>query len=307
MSTPYIGRFAPSPTGPLHFGSLLAAVASFLDARSVGGRWLLRIEDLDPPREVPGAADAILRVLDAYALHWDGAVVYQSQRSVLYADALAQLRSTDWLFPCACSRREIADNAVAGPDGPIYPGTCRAGLLPGREARAWRVRVADRALSFDDRAQGRQTQNLATEVGDFVVKRADGITAYQLAVVVDDAEQGVTHVVRGSDLLLSTPRQIHLQQCLDLPTPAYLHCPVVINAAGEKLSKQTFAPAIDPHADVALACRILEFLAQPLPAHAHEMNLPELWRAAAQQWNPGLFSGQLTRSSSCVVDVGGHP
>lgn len=307
MSTPYTGRFAPSPTGPLHFGSLVAAVASFLDARHAGGTWRVRIEDLDPPRAVPGAADAILRTLDAYALQWDGDVVYQSRRTALYEAALEQLRQTGWLFACACSRREIADSALAGPDGPIYPGTCRTGLPSGREPRALRVRVDTQTIQFHDRAQGLQTQALATDVGDFVVKRADGITAYQLAVVVDDATQGITDVVRGSDLLLSTARQIHLQHCLGLVTPRYLHCPVAINTAGEKLSKQTLAPAVNPRGDVQLACRLLEFLAQPLPAYAHEMTLPELWRAAAQHWDPAPFTGRLSAPAPCDPNIGEHP
>jgi glutamyl-Q tRNA(Asp) synthetase len=282
----YVGRFAPSPTGPLHFGSLVAAVASHLDARSHGGEWLLRMEDLDRPREQPGAADAILRTLERLALHWDGPVLYQSQRLEAYREASARLRAAGHCFDCACTRREIADSALPGQEGPIYPGTCRTGLAPGQRARALRVLVDSAPVAFDDRLQGRQMQNLAEAVGDFVILRADGIVAYQLAVVVDDAAQGITDVVRGSDLLLSTPRQIHLQRLLGHPTPRYLHLPVAVNDAGEKLSKQTHAPAIDPRDAHALARTTLSFLGQVVPEAAEDMRLDELWRHAAAAWDP---------------------
>ncbi|MBL8212315.1 MAG: tRNA glutamyl-Q(34) synthetase GluQRS [Bryobacterales bacterium] len=212
----YRGRFAPSPTGPLHQGSLVAAVASYLEARAAGGQWLVRMEDLDTPRCVPGAADLILRTLHVYGLHWDGPVLYQSSRLPAYQDALQQLIARNAAYPCGCSRKEIGDT---------YPGTCRNGLPPGRSPRSWRVRGA-------------------AEVDDFVLKRADGIFAYQLAVVVDDAFQDITHVVRGADLEDSTPRQLHLQSLLGLTHPAYRHVPVVTNENGEKLSKQTLAPAL---------------------------------------------------------------
>ncbi len=235
----YRGRFAPSPTGPLHFGSLVAAVGSFLHARAQGGEWRVRIEDLDPPREVSGAADDILRTLDSFGLHWDGEVMYQSRRCETYEAALAQLKDAGVLYPCACTRREIADSSVSGLEGPVYPGTCRAGLAPGRVARAWRVRTDNRAIEFEDGLQGVIRSALEDDIGDFVVQRADGFFAYQLAVVVDDAAQGISEIVRGADLLDSTPRQIHLQRLLGLPTPGYLHLPIVLNANGEKLSKQT--------------------------------------------------------------------
>ncbi len=291
----YVGRFAPSPTGSLHFGSLVAAVASFLDARSHNGTWLIRIDDLDPPREVPGAADAILHTLENFHLFWDDEVLYQSARTDAYEAALAQLDERGYLFPCACSRREIADSALIGVEGPIYPGTCRNGLPAGRSPRAVRVRVDDRRIDFHDRLQGAFSFDIQQVFGDFVVKRVGGMTAYQLAVVVDDAAQQVTHVVRGSDLLVSTPRQIYLQQLLDLPTPEYLHCPVAISADGEKLSKQTQAPAIDLRGDIRLACAVLEFLGQSVPPAVQDMTLTELWEHAADHWEPDRVAGLTQR------------
>jgi glutamyl-Q tRNA(Asp) synthetase len=241
----YTGRFAPSPTGALHFGSLVAALASWLDARAVRGRWLLRIEDLDAPRQQPGAAELILRTLERLGLTWDGPVVYQSLRSRLYEAALQRLqRHSYW---CGCSRREIADSSLglASDGAQIYPGTCRSGLPEGKSARALRVKTTHQPLTFTDRLQGPQAQVLQRDVGDFVLYRADGLFAYQLAVVVDDAEQGITDIVRGADLLDSTPRQIYLQRLLGYATPRYLHVPIALTAAGEKLSKQTGAQPID--------------------------------------------------------------
>lgn len=249
----YRGRFAPSPTGPLHMGSLVTALATWLDARAHGGRWLVRIEDLDYPRCVRGADTDILQTLERLGLVPDEPPVWQSRREALYADALHRLDAAGQLYPCGCSRKEIADSLLHVRERHQtlgYPGTCRNGLN-GKLPRAWRVRVPDgpaATLCFDDRWQGRQCQDLETEVGDFVLRRADGLWAYQLAVVVDDGLQGITHIVRGADLLDSTPRQIHLQHLLGLPTPAYLHVPVVVNAVGEKLSKQSGAQAIDTSA-----------------------------------------------------------
>ncbi len=243
-SAPYVGRFAPSPTGPLHAGSLVAAVAGWLDARAAGGRWLLRMEDLDFPRCEPGAADTILRQLDAYGLVWDGDVLVQSHRDDAYAAALAALQKRGAVYPCACTRSQLAAAPRNHEGEIIYPGTCRSGLAAGAIARAWRVRVPDVNTRFVDRIQGELQQNLAHEVGDFIVKRADGLFAYQLAVVVDDAFQGVTHIVRGADLLWNTPRQMYLQTLLGLPAPGYAHVPLITNAAGQKLSKQTRAPAL---------------------------------------------------------------
>lgn len=261
----YIGRFAPSPTGPLHFGSLVAAVGSWLDARACGGTWRVRMEDVDETRTVPGAGDAILRSLDAFGLHWDGAVEWQSARKPLYAAALERLRDLGWTYRCTCSRREIADSGLRGLEGAIYPGTCRGlGRGPDLES-AERLRVAPGRIEFDDRLRGRIGHDVAGEIGDFVLRRRDGLYAYQLAVVVDDGAQGITDVVRGADLLWSTPRQVLLQQRLALPTPAYLHLPVATNAAGEKLSKQTLAPPADPAQATQLLRLALSFLGQDLP------------------------------------------
>ena len=258
----YVGRFAPSPSGPLHFGSLVAALASWLDARAARGRWLVRIEDLDAPRTQPGAADEILRTLDALGLAWDGPVLYQSTRTALYREALTRIgRHTYW---CACSRREIADSSLglAADGARIYPGTCRNGVAPGKTPRALRLRAAG-AIEFADRVQGRQTQLLEREVGDFVLERSDGQFAYQLAVVVDDAAQGITDVVRGADLLDSTPRQLCLQRLLGYPTPRYLHVPAAVNAAGAKLSKQTGARPIEVSKKKEALRNALAFLGQP--------------------------------------------
>jgi len=269
-----VGRFAPSPTGPLHFGSLVAALASWLDARRHGGQWLLRMEDLDPPREVPGAADAILHTLEAFGLAWDGPVLYQSTRQAAYGAALEQLRAAGLAYDCGCTRREVAQAGRPGLDGPVYPGTCRNGLPPGKSPRAVRVRSEGAAIEFKDRQQGPIRQDVAREVGDFVIRRADGHYAYQLAVVVDDAFQGVTHVVRGADLLDSTPRQILLQRRLGLPTPAYLHHKLVLTPDGEKLSKQTHAPAVDDTNPIPALMSALEFLGERVPDSA-DFETPE--------------------------------
>jgi glutamyl-Q tRNA(Asp) synthetase len=280
----YRGRFAPSPTGPLHFGSLAAALGSYLDARAHGGEWLVRIDDLDLPRVVAGAADDILRTLEALGLEWDGEIVYQSRRDDYYRAALAELEHLGAVYPCACTRKEIADSAV-GPDGAaIYPGTCRAGLAPGRTARAVRLRVEDAPLEFADAVQGRVFQHLGQEVGDFVVRRADGLFAYQLATVVDDAAQGITHVVRGSDLLDSTPRQIYLQRLLGLPVPRYAHLPVAVNERGEKLSKQTLAPAVSATRAVLVLHQALQFLGQEIPGELLQAEPAEFLRWAAASW-----------------------
>ncbi|MDR2788448.1 MAG: tRNA glutamyl-Q(34) synthetase GluQRS [Candidatus Accumulibacter sp.] len=283
---PHRGRFAPSPTGPLHFGSLVAAVASYLDARANGGEWWLRIEDIDVPRTAPGAADGILRTLEGFGFEWDGEVVFQSRRLDLYHAALVRLQLAGLAYPCSCSRREIAASATrrSVDGGLLYPGSCRAGLRDGAAARAWRLRVPDREFVFRDRVQGAARQNLEREVGDFVLLRADGQYAYQLAVVVDDAAQGINSVVRGVDLLDSTARQIWLLQCLGWPAPSYAHLPVAVNRAGEKLSKQTRAPAVDPSRGVGLLVRALRFLGQPVPGEAERMALPDFWRWAVGAW-----------------------
>jgi len=309
----YRGRFAPSPTGPLHFGSLVAAVGSYLEAKSRGGQWLVRMEDLDPPREQPGAADAILRTLEACGLAWDGMPMYQSQRREAYRAALARLEAQGLVYPCACTRREIADSILAfaparvagsarnvllshasgtGFGGEsrhdsalIYPGTCRTGLAPGKTPRATRVRVDHDLVGFEDVLQGKVSQDLAAEIGDFVLLRADALYAYQLAVVVDDAEQGITDVVRGADLLDSTPRQIYLQRLLGLRTPRYLHLPAAVNAAGEKLSKQTRAAPVHERDPVPVLTQVMDFLGQAPPAQIGRAPLAEFWRWALAHWD----------------------
>jgi glutamyl-Q tRNA(Asp) synthetase len=282
--TGYRGRFAPSPTGPLHFGSLIAALASYCDARAAGGQWLVRIEDVDEPRSRDRAEAAILGTLEAYGFEWDGEVVRQSARRALYQAALQQLAAQGDAFACTCTRRELEAAPLGAGGERVYPGTCRNGVASGREARAWRLRVTDEAIGFRDRLQGWREQRLEREIGDFIVKRADGMFAYQLAVVVDDAAQGITHVVRGADLLASTPRQIWLQRRLGLPTPSYLHHPVAILPSGEKLSKQTGAAALatDP---LPTLLRAWEFLGQREPP-APAASVAEFWRWAHRVWTP---------------------
>ena len=275
MAEVYTGRFAPSPTGLLHAGSLVAALASWLDARAHGGRWLVRIEDLDTPRCVPGADQAILQQLATCGLVPDGPVLWQSQRGDAYAAALQSLVNQGWAYPCGCSRKEIESaQAVARHSAAVYPGTCRGGLN-GKPARAWRLNVlaVQQALGlpavthWQDRRLGPQQHNVAEEVGDFVLRRADGLWACQLAVVVDGAAQGVSHVVRGQDLADNTARQILLQRALGLPTPHYLHTPLVMGADGEKLSKQNGALALDltdPLKALGQAAQVLALPAQPM-------------------------------------------
>lgn len=295
---PYIGRFAPSPTGPLHFGSLVAALGSFLEARAQSGQWLLRIEDLDPPREQPGATDAILRSLDSHGLHWDGPVLYQHDRLDAYAAAAAALQAQGYAYPCACSRREVSDSGLSGLEGPVYPGSCRHGLPPGKSARALRVRIPDEeALSFEDKLQGTIHQHLAKEIGDFVIRRADGYFAYQLAVVLDDAYQNITHVVRGADLLLSTPRQIYLQRRLALTTPFYMHLPVAVNTAGEKLSKQTGAVPLDDTKPTSALMHALEFLRQCPPPELRRSAPAEVLSWAISNWKPAQLRDILIMKS----------
>lgn len=287
MPSSYVGRFAPSPTGPLHKGSLIAALASYLDARVHDGRWLVRIEDIDEARTVPGAAESILQCLRAFGMQWDGDVVWQSARKLLYDAAFERL--AQYVYPCACTRREIADSRLGtGSDGAaIYPGTCRSGLAPGRSPRAWRIRVptgADAEFSFEDRWIGRVTQNLERQVGDFVIRRADGFWAYQLAVVVDDADQGVTHIVRGADLLDSTSRQILLQRLLGIGTPQYLHVPVLLNEMGEKLSKQTGAQALDDSRPLPQLLEAARYLGLTVDAPS----LSQFWIRAVPAWKDKL-------------------
>lgn len=295
---PYRGRFAPSPSGPLHFGSLIAAVGSFLEARSRGGEWLVRIEDLDPPRERPGAAAGILATLEQFGLHWDGPVLRQSTRTEAYQAALQQLAAAGALRSCLCSRAQLAalpENQGRAPgDELFHPVACIApGPRPG-EIPAWRLRVPDRDVEFVDRVQGAQRANVAKTVGDFVLKRRDGLFAYQLAVVVDDASQGITDVVRGADLLSSTARQIVLQHALRLPTPTYMHLPIAVSNAGIKLSKSEDAPALSHSSPAAQAVAALEFLRQAPPAGLAHAPLPEVWQWAIAHWHPGRLEGART-------------
>ncbi|MFG6466195.1 tRNA glutamyl-Q(34) synthetase GluQRS [Roseateles sp. BYS87W] len=284
----YRGRFAPSPTGPLHAGSLVAALASWLDARAHGGQWLVRIEDVDGPRCPPGTGEFILSQLAALGLQPDEAPEWQSRRSGLYQAALDRLVAAGQAYGCACTRAEIA--AAAGPRAKhgelVYPGTCRPerGGTHGRPARAWRFPVQGR-ITWHDRRLGAQTQDLATEVGDFVLKRADGLWAYQLAVVVDDAAQGISDVVRGEDLADNTPRQIALQNALGLPNPRYLHTPLVLAPDGHKLSKQNGAAAIDLADPAARLREAAERLGLEMPPGA--MTTPEVLAAATRQWPHG--------------------
>jgi len=292
-----IGRFAPSPTGPLHLGSLVAALGSFLFARRAGGLWLMRMEDLDTPRVVPGMADDILRSLETLGFAWDGEVVWQSRRTAAYEAALAELARRGMVYPCGCSRAEIAriGSAPHGPGDELrYPGLCRNGLLSGKSPHAFRVRVTDTPVTFMDGVMGEVTENLAESSGDFVVKRADGPFAYQLAVVVDDAESGVNQVVRGSDLLLSTPRQIHLQRLLGHPFPAYCHLPLVTAPNGAKLSKRenavSLASARNLHREGgALLVAALRFLGQGPPAPLARASCPEILAWGVAHFDPRLI------------------
>jgi len=278
----YIGRFAPSPTGPLHAGSLVAALASWLDARAHEGSWLVRIEDVDGPRCVAGAGQIILHQLASCGLLPDEPPVWQSRRSALYERALQQLVEAGHAYGCACTRKQIAD--AAGPQARhgelIYPGTCRNGAA-GREARAWRMRTDNELVEWTDRRLGLQSQNVESAVGDFVLKRADGLWAYQLAVVVDDAAQGITDIVRGEDLADNTPRQILLQRALSLPTPRYLHTPLVLGANGEKLSKQNGAAALDLVDPVSA----LREAARHLGLSLHSTTLPALLAEGLAAWH----------------------
>lgn len=283
----YVGRFAPSPSGPLHLGSLVAALASWLDARAHHGRWLLRIEDVDTPRTVAGAAQTIMDQLRALGLQWDGDILWQSQRDTAYQQAFDALAARGLIYGCGCTRREIADSALRGPltalDGERpYPGTCRHGLPAGRQARAWRLRVPEGTETFVDRWFGPQQQNVAQAVGDFALRRADGLWAYQLAVVVDDAEQGITDIVRGADLLSSTARQRVLARLLGALPPRVLHVPLITDpASGLKLSKQNGAPPLDTTRPLAMLTQAWQALGfAPSAARTPETFLV----AATAQW-----------------------
>ena len=291
----YVGRFAPSPTGPLHFGSLVAAVASFLEAKAHGGKWLVRMEDLDKPREMAGTADDILRTLHGFGFEWDGPIIYQSQRTEAYEAALTALKSKNLAYPCTCSRKEIADSsAQVGIEGKIYPKTCLIHAPAANIHAAFRAVTLDEPISFNDAIQGKISQNLATQMGDFVLKRADGLFAYQLAVVVDDVAQGITHIMRGADLLDSTPRQIYLQNLLGFFTPSYAHVPIAVNANGEKLSKQTRAAPISMRLAGQQLFQALCFLGQNPPAEMQNATLDEVWRWAKANWSLANIPHQRT-------------
>lgn len=298
----YRGRFAPSPTGPLHFGSLVAAVASYLEARTHHGEWQVRMEDVDKPRCSKVAADDILRLLAGFGFEWDGDVVWQSERHGAYLAALDRLKASGAVFPCACTRKEMADSMLAPDGASLYPGTCRYGLAAGKTARAWRLAVNHATVEFDDRIQGRIASDLARDAGDFIVLRADGFFAYQLAVVVDDSDAGVTHVVRGADLLDSTARQIYLQQRLFFDIPAYVHLPVVINAAGEKLSKQTGARPLDALRPTVAVTAALAFLGQSPPVDLAGASLAEVWAWARVHWQLAAVPRGRTRSYNAFFE-----
>lgn len=286
MSTSvYKGRFAPSPTGPLHFGTLVAAVGSYLQARSQQGEWLMRIEDVDTTRCVIGAADTMLQTFENFGFEWDAEVVYQTQRTAFYEQALAVLIEKERVYPCTCSRKQIADSMTRETLTGIYNGACRFRTLPLDEEHALRCRVDDISISFDDRVMGTYQQQLNTECGDFIIKRRDGLFAYQLAVVVDDALQGITEVVRGADLLDSTPRQIYLQQQLDYAQPGYLHLPLVVDENRQKLGKSTGGVTLNPKRPVKSLYAALKHLGQQPPDELKTADLASFWQWAIEHWN----------------------
>ena len=285
----YRGRFAPSPTGPLHFGSLLAAVASYAEARTREGTWLLRIEDIDPPREPPGSDKLILAAMEAYGFQWDGPVIYQSEFTPHHEQLVDDLLNAGKAYPCSCSRRDLAD-APRGPLGAIYPGTCRSGCRS--DDVAIRLRTDDEPIAFDDALQGRVEQKLESESGDFVIRRRDGLIAYHMAVVVDDYDQGITEIVRGIDLIDSTPRHIWLQRQLGFPTPGYVHIPVAVNDQGQKLSKLTGAAGIDSANPGPTLVRALEALGQQPPPELGREPLEEIWQWTFANWSLGPLTGR---------------
>ena len=290
-SADYVGRFAPSPTGPLHFGSLLAAVASYLQAKCQRGRWLLRIEDIDPPREQAGSDELIINTLDVYGFEWDGRTSYQSENEHTHREVLQSLIERGLAYPCGCSRRDLA-SAKTGPLGRIYPGTCRSGCRSSDVAI--RVLTHNRRIEFDDRLQGPYGQSLESESGDFIIWRRDGLVAYHLAVVVDDADQGISEIVRGIDLLDSTPRQIHLQQLCGFATPAYAHIPVAVNSEGQKLSKLTGAAAVSDESPGPTLVHALQALGQRPPAELATATLPTIWDWAVDNWKADALIGHKT-------------
>lgn len=290
-----MGRFAPSPTGPLHMGSLICAVASYLDAKAQQGQWLLRIEDLDPPREIDGASESFLRDLKQHGLHWDGDVMWQSRCTPQYEQALQRLRDKAKVYACDCSRQSLREF------GSVYPGVCSERGLPDSRGCALRIAVDERQLSFDDLIQGRQEQRLDQEVGDFIIRRKDRLFAYQLAVAVDDAAQGITHVLRGSDLLESTSRQLYLQQLLGYPRPIYAHIPVLLNAQGSKYSKQAFAAPVGSGDSCENLLAALRFLGQPLPPTTLRQQVGRILDWAREHWQMQRVPAGLAVSDVVLV------
>lgn len=287
LSVPdYRGRFAPSPTGALHFGSLIAAVGSYLEAKSHNGEWLVRIENLDKPREIPAASHEIFRALEILGMEWDHEVIYQDQRKDTYENILTILNKRGLTYSCTCTRKEIADSSITGISGQIYAGTCRNNVQNKDRSGAVRIKTDNNIIEFEDSLHGLISQRLESETGDFILRRSDGIYAYQLAVVADDATQGITNVVRGADLLDSTPRQIYLQKLLGYSTPTYMHLPVAVNNQGEKLSKQTKAALLDISNPVKQLVEAVNFLDQEPPIELLGNNVSSFWKWAIENWHP---------------------
>ena len=282
----YRGRFAPSPTGPLHFGSLVTAVGSYLEAKSRNGEWLVRIENQDKPREAPNASDQILRSLEVLGMEWDHKIIYQYNRNETYENVLSLLNNLGLTYSCVCTRKEIADSSISGVSGQIYPGTCRNNGYNKDRSGSIRIRTNNNIIEFTDTLYGHISQKIENEIGDFILRRSDKIYSYQLAVVVDDAAQNITNIVRGADLLDSTPRQIYLQQALGYTIPAYMHLPVVMNKQGMKLSKQNKAAYIDLSSPIKQLIKAINFLGQEPPIDLSESNISSFWEWAIQNWDP---------------------
>ncbi len=281
----YIGRFAPSPTGKLHFGSLLAALSSYLDAKKNNGKWFLRIEDIDKKREMKGASENIISTLETFGFEWDGRILYQSQRLEIYQSYLDDLLSLKLIYPCGCSRKEIADSGNPhGIEGAVYLGTCRNGQKKTEKNPSWRIRVDEKPIRYIDKIQGPQEQILSRDIGDFVLKRADNVFSYQLAVTIDDDDQGITNIVRGADLIDSTPRQIFIQNTLGLATPSYAHIPVATNIFGEKLSKQTLAQSLNVDNPTLHLWQAFKFLGQNVDPELTHSDLNTFWQFAIESW-----------------------
>ena len=280
----YRGRFAPSPTGELHFGSMVAAVGSYLDAKANNGEWIVRIEDVDTTRCQEHFAISILKTLESFGFEWDGPIVFQSQREKIYQDYFNYLKNHKFVYGCSCSRKELSKNPKGIDGAYLYLGKCRSGIEGQLSVRSWRIKVNSTSISFIDRIQGFQSQNLERDVGDYVIRRADGLFAYQLAVVVDDIEQGISDVIRGADLLDSTPRQIWLYKCLGQKSfPRYVHLPLATNEHGEKLSKQTLAEPVTHYSQLTVLKKVMAFLGMPMDIG--DCSLEEFWKAAITTWN----------------------